>query len=82
MPIVKPHEYADTPIFREMLEERQGRFPGTPQGSEPPEPPEEPEEPQGAVVTPDGPSDDDEGTKKPIPLSQALIPVQPVAESA
>lgn len=79
MPIVKPHEYADTPIFREMLYEREGRFPGTPES------PEEPDEPQGAVVTPDGPSDGSQGAALPIPLSKALVPVQPippVAESA
>lgn len=35
MPIVEPHLYADTPIFREMLYEREGRFPGTPEGEEP-----------------------------------------------
>jgi len=79
MPIVRPHEYADTPIFREMLYEREGRFPGTPEGQEPPE---EPEEPQGAIVTPDGPSDDDTGALVPVPLSKALVPVEPVSESA
>lgn len=76
MPIVKPHLYQDTPIFREMLYEREGRFPGTPKGTEPPE---EPEEPQGAVVTPEGPSDDGEGARAPIPLSQALTPVKSIA---
>lgn len=34
MPIVEPHLYADTPIFREMLYERDGRFPGTPEEGE------------------------------------------------
>jgi hypothetical protein len=34
MPIVEPHLYADTPLFREMLYEREGRFPGTPEGEE------------------------------------------------
>lgn len=73
MPIVEPHLYADTPIFREMLYERQGRFPGTPEGTEPPE------EPQGAVVTPEGPSDGDGGAQVPIPLGKALVPVKPLA---
>lgn len=77
MPIVKPHQYADTPIFREMLYERDGRFPGTPEGTEPPE---EPEEPQGAVVTPEGPSDDSGSAV--IPLSKALVPVQPIEPAA
>jgi hypothetical protein len=73
MPIVKPHQYADTPIFREMLYEREGRFPGTPEGEEPPE------DPTGAVVGPEGPSDDDEGATIPIPLGNALMPVKPLA---
>lgn len=34
MPIVQPDQYAETPIFREMLQEREGRFPGTPEGEE------------------------------------------------
>lgn len=35
MPTVEPHLYRDTPIFREMLYEREGRYPGTPEGEEP-----------------------------------------------
>lgn len=31
---VEPHRYADTPIFRAMLYERDGRYPGTPEGEE------------------------------------------------
>jgi hypothetical protein len=31
---VEPHLYADTPVFREMLYERDGRYPGTPEGEE------------------------------------------------
>lgn len=31
---VEPHLYADTPIFRGMLYERDGRYPGTPEGEE------------------------------------------------
>lgn len=29
---VEPHLYYDTPIFRGMLYEREGRYPGTPEG--------------------------------------------------
>ncbi len=31
---VEPHLYADTPLFRAMLYERDGRYPGTPEGEE------------------------------------------------
>lgn len=31
---VEPHLYMDTPIFRGLLYERDGRFPGTPEGVE------------------------------------------------
>lgn len=31
---VEPHLYHDTPIFRELLYDRGGRYPGTPEGEE------------------------------------------------
>jgi len=82
MPIVEPHLYRDTPIFQELLEERQGRFPGTPKDEE------GPEEEGGAVVpmTPVEPSGGSSAAQQltPVPLSQRaltpVVPVQPTGE--
>lgn len=75
MPIVEPHLYADTPIFREMLYEREGRFPGTPEGEGGPED-------SGAPVTPSEPLDpsgDSSAKLVPVPLAKkAVVPVEPV----
>lgn len=78
MPIVEPHLYADTPIFREMLYEREGRFPGTPKGRGP----EGPEDLPIAVTTPVEPSGDAGGRLLPVPLNKAVIPVQPIESKA
>jgi hypothetical protein len=79
MPIVEPHRYADTPIFRTMLYEREGRFPGTPEGEEPIETPEYLDEPQKVVepttVTPSGQAP---SSLVPIRTLAALVPVMPV----
>lgn len=63
---VEPHWYRDTPIFREMLYERMGRFPGTPEGWD------DGPEPGGVLVRPQGP-------KSPTDtLVRRLVPVTPV----
>ncbi len=65
---VEPWRYADTPIFRGMLYERDGRFPGTPEGEE-----------ELAVYTPillpEGPPSGLLTRVVPLGMKQVLIPV-------
>lgn len=76
MPTVEPHLYRDTPIFREMLYEREGRYPGTPEGEEPIEIELSPQEPaQAPLVHMPEPTEPDMSTT----LMSRLVKVQPLA---
>lgn len=75
MPTVEPHLYRDTPIFRTMLYERDGRYPGTPEGEEPIEIVLSPLEPvQAPVVHQPEPTAPDMSAT----LMSRLIKVQPL----
>lgn len=74
MPIVEPHLYADTPLFRDMLYERNGRFPGTPEG-------EEGDEGPSSVHVPEplpGPPSGAEGNRLLPVVQERVRPVVPV----
>ena len=63
---VEPHLYADTPLFREMLYERDGRYPGTPEDEE-----ELPE----VVLTQEVPEDVQDAQRPAEGLLNRVVPV-------